>query len=283
MSELSSSFGERVAALLKDGEDLRRQLLLPDPTPGSAASHDLATASRQLGSSEPVERVISLVDLWTLLEAEHLRGMGVLIEDGTTVFPIFPLLRAVLEHAAWVCWLLDPDAGSRGRAVRAALAHLRSDQEIVGVAKRWGGSSTSAYRDAKSRLQLTRNSIVRDFGNLDTQTSTIDNETIASPTQVVEHFGACEGNARVWRGTYDYLCGTANHPSQNAFEFVERDGGRAYLTLTNDFVNRMARIGLAAFLHSLAHLADYLGWPRDAMREYQRRVNDVLGADPPGA
>jgi hypothetical protein len=272
---------DALAGLLKAGEQLRRDLLLPEPGSGSAARHDLDTAAQVLGTSEAVARVVRLVDLWTMLEADHLRGIGVLLGDATTVFPLFPLLRAVLEHGAWVCWLLDPNVDSPQRAVRAALAELRSDQEIVGVAKRWAGSTTTEYQNAKERLKRIRAAIRRDFGDLDAQNSAVHGERIASPTEVVEHFGTCEGDARQWRGTYEYLCGTATHPSQNAFEFVDfGEAGRTQLTLSADFVNRMARIGLAVFLHSLAHMADYMGWPRDALRTYQARVNGVLGADP---
>jgi len=216
-----------------------------------------------------------------MLEADHLRGIGVLLEDATTVFPLFPLLRAALEHGAWVCWLVDPTVDWRQRAVRAALAELHSDEEIVGVAKRWAGATAPEYQSAKTRLNQTRAAIRRDFGDLDTDRSTVHGEAVASPSQVIEHFGRCEGNARQLRGTYNYLCGTATHPSQNAFEFVGvGEDGRTELTLSGDFVNRMARVGLAAFLHSLAHMADYLGWPREAMREYQVRVTSVLGPDP---
>jgi hypothetical protein len=219
-----------------------------------------------------------LADLWTLLEAEHLRGIGVLIDDGTTVFPIFPLLRAVIEHAAWVCWILDPKADTRQRAIRAALSQLRSDEEILGVAKRWAGSDTEEYPKAKQRLVDTRASLARDFEDLDIGTSTLEGHKVASPREVIEHFGACNGNPREWLGTYAYLCGTATHPSENAFEFVDADvDGKVHLVLSEDFVNRMVRVGISAFAHSLVHLASYLGWPRDALREYECRPPAAKG------
>lgn len=280
--ESTNDFRTALADLLVSAEGLRRDRFLPDPHPGSAARHDLDGAKHDLGTSEAVERVVRLVDLWTLLEGEHLRGMGVLVADATTVFPLFPLVRAVLEHGAWVCWLLDPNADSQERATRAALAQLRSDSEIAGVAKKWAGPTAHEYQLAKERLERTRAAIRRDFGDLDIATSSIHSQQIARPSEVIRHFGACEGDARQWEGTYDYLSGTATHPSQNAFEFVEvDDDGRTVLTLTEDFANRLVRVGIATYMHSLAHAADYLGWPRDAMRAYQRRVDDVLGPDPP--
>lgn len=284
MPDPAADVRDSIAALLRDGEGLRRQLLLADPASASPARHDLDAAAKDLGTSEAVERVIRLADLWTLIEAEHLRGIGVLLQDGNTVFPMFPLLRAVIEHAAWVCWLLDPEADSRERARRAALAHLRSDQEILGVAKRWAGADTAEYRAAKKQLDDTRASIDRDFDHLDTQVPTVDGEKIATPTKVVEHLGAHLGDARQWRGTYEYLCGTANHPSQNAFEFVEAgESGKTYLALTGDFVNRMMRVAVVAFLHSLTHMTSYLGWPTEPIRAYQERVNTVLDGLADGA
>jgi hypothetical protein len=282
MVDPANGFRRAVSALLKDGEDMRRSMMLAEPHADSPARTELDMAKAQLGSSAAVERAIRLVDLWTLLEAEHLRGIGILIDDGTTVFPIFPLLRAVIEHAAWVCWILDHNAETRARAIRAALAQLRSDQEIVGVAKRWAGTGNEVYTKAKRSLERTRDSLERDFGDLDIGTATIEGQKIASPTEVIEHFGACiGGNSREWLGTYAYLCGTATHPSENAFEFVEADAdGRVHLVLTEDFTNRMVRVGISAFTHSLEHLAAYLGWPRDPLREYERRSEDVLRRQP---
>lgn len=270
-----------IADLLKSAENLRRAMLLPDPDPTSCARHDLDTATRQIGTSEPVRRVLRLVDLWTLLEGEHLRGMGVLLEDASTVFPVFPLLRAVLEHGASVCWILDPEVDSQERAVRAALAELRSHTEIVGVTKRWAGTTTDEYRRAMRQLEATRAALVRDFGEIDVEKSTIHGQKLARPTDVIRHFGSCEGDARQWVGTYDYLCGTATHPSLNAFEFVETDDdGSTHVTLTRSLTVRLARMGIAVFVHSLIHMADYLGWPRDATRRFTERVDEVLGPDP---
>lgn len=268
-----------IAALLREAEAMRARFLRLDPDPASAARHDLDAAVREVGSNEAVARVIRLADLWTLLEAEHLAGIGVLLEDGTTVFPVFPLLRAVVEHAAWVCWLLDHRVGVRERAKRAALAQLRSEEEMVGVVKRWAGSSTEQYATPKDTLTRTRVSVARDFDTFDSQGPTIDGDKVAKPTDVIEHFGGCEGDARQWVGTYAYLSGTATHPSQNAFEFVAIDDGKSHVTLNADLINRMVRIGLAAFVHSLVHLASYVGWPRDELRAYEARANEVLGAD----
>ena len=66
-------------------------------------------------------------------------------------------------------------------------------------------------------------------------------------------------------------------PFADALEFVEVGAdGKAHMTLTYDFVNRMARVAVVAFLHSLSHLTGYLGWTRDAMRSYEDKVTDVL-------
>jgi len=201
----------------------------------------------------------------------------VLLEDGTTVFPLFPLLRAVVEHGAWVCWLLDPGVGLKARAVRGALAELRSDQEMVGVVKRWVGANRPEFKTVRAKLEQTRDAIRRDFGNLDTERMKIGGEGLPRPTEVIEHFGQCDGNAREWQAIYNYPCGTATHPSQNPFEFVHVGAtGTPELALTESFVERMVRVGLAVYMHSLVHAADYLGWSRAPMRKYQARIDSTL-------
>ncbi len=267
-----------MAALLIEAEDVRRNVLFADPDQESAARDDMKAAVQRLDDDEIVKRIIRLADLWMLLVADLLGGIGLLLRDRTTVFPVFPLLRAAIEHAAWVCWILDPRVGSRDRARRAALSLLRSDEEIVGVVKRWAGPGSAEYRSTKERLKATRDAVRREFGDLDPDKNTIEGHRNATPTEVVQHLGSCmDGDDREWRGTYDYLCGTATHPSQNAYEFFELDAdGRPHLALTDDFVNRLARIGSAVFLHSLSHYVSYLGWRDSPLRAYQERVSTVL-------
>lgn len=265
-----------IVQLLKDSEVLRRQILQLTPAGGSTAEYDLITVERSIGSREPVERVLHLADMWTLIAADHLCGTGVLLQDGSTVIPIFPLLRAVLEHSAWVCWLLDHKQDSMGRATRAALAHLRSDVEMVGVTTNWR-SDNETRRLAKERAKETRLSIVRDFGDLDPSKPSIHGATVPRPTEVIAHFGACEGNAGLWEGTYTYLCGTANHPSRNSFEFFEWEvDGRFRMFLTNDFTIRLIRMALTAFVHSLRHTVSYVGGDRASIDNYLSRLDVVL-------
>lgn len=267
-----------VAALLEDARSLRSSFVQRDPDVTSLARYELDHAPEVFGSALPVERLVHCVDLWTVITSDQLYGLARLIDDGSTVFPIFPILRSVIEHSAWIAWVLDDQRDGRHRAARAALAVLRSQEELNKAASRMGGKGSATQQDAKARLKRLRVEVGDEFGSLVLEPLKLEGELLPSPTEVIESFGTRWGDAREWIGMYDYLCGTANHPSLNADEYFDlSDPSCPCARISDDFLNRLLRAGLVPYLKSLEYFCAYMGWSTRGLDAYIDRVNETLG------
>jgi hypothetical protein len=119
---------DAIADLLAGAAECREQLAIQEWSEGSPAAAELADASE--GFSPAIDRLIRSVDLWTLVATDHLAGLSMIIRSRGSLFSIFPLLRSVLEHSAYVVWALDNQVDTRTRAARAALVAVKS-QEVL--------------------------------------------------------------------------------------------------------------------------------------------------------
>jgi hypothetical protein len=267
-----------IAALLSEALDVRTAVHLGVPEPGSVAAAELRAPELPLRA---IERVIRCADLWTNIAGDHLRGIGTLVADGTNVFGVFPLTRSALEHATSIAWVMDDEASTRRRAVRAALADIHSEMEMNAAVRRMAGKESDEARSRKARLRELRDEVQQDFGNLELEPEvSIDGETAARPTAIVERFGDRWGDARQYVGMYDYLCATANHPSFSAFEYFDiSDPLNPAARISDEVLGKLVRVGLVPYLKSLEYFAGYMGWSSNAVWAYASRAAAVLEED----
>jgi len=165
---------------------------------------------------------------------------------------------------------------SRVRAARAALVALHSQEEQLKAVSRWSGRSSVTTREQRARLKAERQEIQDEFGTLELDPLRLEGEQYASPTDVMKHFGAREGDARVWQGTYDYLCATANHPGLSATEYFEVVDGRPRATMANEFLRRFLTPCFTAWVRALEVWAVYSGWSREPVDEFLDRLHSVI-------
>jgi hypothetical protein len=85
------------------------------------------------------------------------------------------------------------------------------------------------------------------------------------------------GDSREWVGVYDYLCGTANHPSLHAVEYFDWTNPAAGAQIPHHLLNRLLRAALVPYLKALEYLCAYMGWSTELLDAYIDRVNAVLG------
>ncbi|SRR6266511_1881817 len=102
-------------------------------------------------------------------------------------------------------------------------------------------------------------------------------ETIVSPTDLIERFGERWGDSREWVGVYDYLCGTANHPSLHAVEYFDWTNPAAGAQIPHHLLNRLLRAALVPYLKALEYLCAYMGRSTELLDAYIDRINAVLG------
>jgi hypothetical protein len=183
----------------------------------------------------------------------------------------------IVEHSASVAWVLDDHVDARTRTARASLAALRSQEELAKAASRMGGRGGETHQDAKGRLKQLRADVEAEFGSLELSPLRLADETLISPTDLFERFGERWGDPREWVGVYDYLCGTANHPSQNAAEYFDWTNPETGAQIPPDLLNRLLRAALVPYLKALEHLCAYMGWSTEPLDAYIDRVNVVLG------
>lgn len=268
-----------VVSLLRQAQDVRKQVVQRRMAEDSAATWDLEQVEKAVGSRKPVERIIVMADLWTYVAADQIAAMATLAESRVHVFPFFPLARSVIEHSGMTLWVLDNRVGPRARAVRAALAHLRSQEEMAKVASRWAGRDSAEKRHQKQGLQDLRDQIEEEFGSLDVgQGTTLDGQRLPRPTHVVEDFGEREGQPRAWVGIYDYLCATATHPGLSAFEFFDTEAERPPAMMPLDFLARLARACLTAYVAALKALTGYAGWSVQPVNDLVADMETTLSA-----
>jgi hypothetical protein len=269
---------ETTADVLAEARSLRSLLFHRDPAASSPAQQELDHAPAVFGSSVPIERLIHCADLWTLISSDQLYGLSVMLRNGQTVFSLFPMLRSIMGNSAWVTWVLDDKSAARQRAARASLAILRSQEELHKAASRMGGKSSPTSQAAKTRYEKTRADIGTEFGSLQLAPLQLENELLPRPTEVIESFGGRWGDSREWTGMYDYLCGTANHPSLNANEYFDlTDPLHPVARIQDDLLNRLLRAALVPYLKSLEYFCAYMGWDATELDAYIDRVNDTLG------
>lgn len=209
-----------VAGLLMAAPEIRGAFLQQLPARGSPAARELQFVRRDVGTDLPVARAVVSADVWTMIAGDLLFDIGVLVRDGRGLVGLFPLLRATIEHSVAVVWLLEPAASTRARAARAALMTERAQVESAKAAKRLAGSAHEIYVTQARARDALRAQIKQEFG-VAIEGAALEGERLLTPTELAEHFGKHWGDPREWMGIYDYLCGTATHPSFNILEFAD--------------------------------------------------------------
>ncbi len=188
MADHEQSDGRRaeIADVLAEARVVREALRQDEPDDDSQAKHELTVAPET--SVNAVHRLITVADLWTLFAADQLYGLSLLVRDGATVFPVFPILRSILEHGAAVAWVLDTEVDIQARTARAALAELRSREEAVQAAALLAGKEGETYRAAKERLDQLRLDVRAEFGPFDQGGRELVGEWLPRPSDLINHF-----------------------------------------------------------------------------------------------
>jgi hypothetical protein len=121
--------------------------------------------------------------------AEHMGGLGALYAAEEVAYPPPLLIRAVVEHAARIVWLLDNEIDVRDRLARAYLEELLSRVEYKKTIGRLAGKQSDEYKQAGEALKDLRKEAEDAFGE-----------------KVVDETGAhrsaahrCQGSKTAWR------------------------------------------------------------------------------------
>jgi hypothetical protein len=290
MSTTKTPRASAVATLLADAASCRDKLAIDTLPPDAPVARELASAS---ASFEPaIHRLVRSADLWTMIATDHLAGIALIVRPRrrfiakvplvraprTSLFSIFPLFRSVIEHSAYVAWVLDDRADIKKKAARAALVELHGQEHLLGAATLLAGKGTPTRTSHRAYGKQLRNSVQAEFGVTLTEPYAIEGETLPMFVEVVESFGTRWGNPRAWAGIYGYFCGTGNHPSFNAYEYLELTAPTVSPPiLSRGTFLRLLNPVMVAYLKALEMTAGFIGFPDQPVNEYIDRVNAVLG------
>jgi hypothetical protein len=265
-----------IADLLAEAATCREKLALDEWADGSPAALELTDASERFAPA--VDRLIRSADLWMLIATDHLVGISVIVRSGESMFSLFPLFRSVIEHSAYVVWVLDNQVDTRTRAARAALAALASQDALTGAATLIGGPGSPTRIAHRASGKQQRRNVEAEFDVTLGDPYRIDGEVLPRFTEIIEHFGQRWGDPRHWTGLYGYLCGTANHPSFNAYEYFDlTDPTASPPMLSIAALSRLLQPVMVSYLKALEAITSYMGLPEEPTNHFIDRVNNVLG------
>jgi hypothetical protein len=129
-----------LADLLAGAAVCRDKLPIKTMTSRSRSEVEFTTADPSFAPA--IGRLVRSVDLWTMIATDHLAGIALILRSGTSLFSIFSIFRSVVEHSAYVVWVLDDQVDARTRAARAALVELDGQAHLLGAATLLAGKGS---------------------------------------------------------------------------------------------------------------------------------------------
>ena len=271
---MNCDFGVNADLLLRCSA-LRDRLMQPNPTPTSRAELDISEFCDTGASREVAERIIICNDYWTVVTADQLRGLAVVIDSGRTGYSMFPIMRSIIEHSAWIAWILDNNCSGPERIVRANLAFLNTGAQRTQAAAYAYGKTHPIYVESRNEFRRLQRQLKDTFSEVDIDSVTIDRQSLPAPTEIIKHMGRAMGNERLWLGVYHYLCGMANHPSLSVVEIVTvGSSGNHFIEITDERMQQSVRSTIGPYLLSLHYMCAYMGWPNEALARMYDEVAD---------
>lgn len=256
------------ADLLIRCSELRNRLFGAGPGPArpSGATRDFDAFDGNETFPDTSDRIIVCCDYWTVVTADQLRSMSIIVDSGIPGFAIYPIMRSVIEHSAWLCWILDEKCSALQRISRANLAYLNTVKQRINTASLIYGRDSEMKNSIRADYRTFRDEIQRTFANVTLDPMTIEGEALPTPTAVIDHIGAVMGNQAQWKGVYKFYCEMANHPSLNVAEIIKPGtSGYSAIQISPETLAQNVKATIGPYLWSLHYVCAYLGWPTEPL------------------
>jgi hypothetical protein len=261
--------------MLQSARSVRNDLWQERPVVGSMAFGDIAASEALLGTPEPGRRIYELANLWLLLSAEELYGIGSLLDEGSSWVSIFPLLRSTMEMCGGVLWLVNLEPIVE-RAARAAVAILDGSERQVEVMAKWGKGS-SDHRLAKLRRDDLLSEFCGEFRDVSISPSTVQGIRMPDPAAFMVPIADRGHPLRDLQGIYAHLCGMGVHPTAGFGGLIQQGAAdKAEISMSDETLFKYLLAGLEPFLLALGALASAMGWDRSKFDSFHGLVVSVL-------
>jgi hypothetical protein len=206
--------------------------------------------------------------------AEHMGGLGLLYAAEEVAYPPPLLIRAVVEHAARVVWLLDNGTKVDDRIARAYLDELFSRVEYKKTIGRLVGKDSDECKAAGEALENTRKEAQDAFrenvvyGNSHRIRGEVLPRLSDSVASLIGRLTATTPLPDP-RGVYDRvsnLCHPTVYTHAERWTVVDEGGGPTLASTTSvSDHDRPAGLAMAAFCEGLRHLVSYNEWDISAL------------------
>jgi hypothetical protein len=240
-------------------------------------------------AAEAVSDIGKICGVWHIVAAETLQAVASCHSDGRILFAPGPLLRAVIEHAARIGWVLDGPTG-RARAARAWLAQVVANGEDART-HRNAGRPVPTLAGAPERLEELCERIIPALFDGERPSRgkrrnpsewTFLDQKWGSNTDAVADFFANHVNHR-WApatdGRVQYrVASTFAHPSTTVV-FTQADQsepGTATFTWDWSITRTRTAAALVCFQCASQILYDYLGWNSPALAAWTAHLSRFI-------
>jgi hypothetical protein len=245
----------------------------PDATPTPFWELDRGDIEASIGSDEPHRWVHEIVSSCLSEAANELLAIGALLRCATVTASLDPLVRAVVERAGLVNWVLDHEATARQRAIRSGLEVVVSLQHYRQAMVRLGADNE--HRSFLRREQSRLNHLLEDWFEVERPPSdpadesskptkdvtlwVIEGECYPSLTKIAElGMGRGHVDAGLAAGSYGVLSGFS-HPSLFFGQEHRNVGEDSTVTYTYRYIDleKLTRLGVLTFMDGVRHWLGY--------------------------
>jgi hypothetical protein len=266
--------------LLQRAADTRQKVVHNNPAESSPAHADQLYSVRKTGDEKVSSRLVLGADVFTAVAADQLGALATLVRGGDTVFGLFPLMRAAIENAVGVLWLLDPAASHVQRWARAGLAEYDTLSRDLDIVSHWLAKADQGRGHQKKQRTDLRKELEASFPlptdiqdvdipetrKLDAPPYALAGETIPTIEHNISSYLDDTGHT-TWRGVYGYLCSRGTHASLGSAQFIDALPLGTGFTLSGPRLIWLVRATLAAYGRALEHFVQWCGWNGDPVDE----------------
>ena len=266
---------EILVEFLKRARDIRNDLWRQEPLSGSRAHSDIQGAVVAFGSEEPGRRIYEMANLWLLVAAEMIRGIGVLIEERNSWTAMFPLMRSTIENCGAILWLTD-ESPTDDRAARAAVALVHSLEHRVDVLAKFERNS-GEHLAAKARRNEMVTTIEGEFEAVQRSPWSVNGTRMPRPSSFTDSIAKRRNEPGVWEGMYAYLSGMGIHSSTGLGTLMSQPGPKqAQIGISDVILGNFLRSTVDPFMLALGTVSGSMGWDRPTFDDYHQQYVDVL-------
>ncbi len=291
-------FSELRALLAATAMTLNAESRTPGAWIGAASSaFQVVQAAEIDGPGGPWTKDVRVLPMKTVAHysaaiAAHIENLGALLNQPAPVLSPNILVRAIIEVAAKIDWIIDADSGCspRDHSARALLEKLHVGKEMMLPLKRLGISGRDRehphtvlkreWRATKSLAEshFRSDEVDIDLGQASSKWSLAGNRLL-SPTDLGVRFGKI-GNLD-GAALYAFLS-AAVHPNPILLDISSQhidDGEKPpglYLTISDEEVRKLVEYAMVATHRAYGLIGSYLGWQATRFAQWEDVVSRVL-------